>query len=721
MKKPVFLLSVLTGLLLTSGWTLADTELPTMQVESQFPDGFKEQIIIPEEQKYISPDSADLLRNVPGANVNKNGPLTGISQYRGMYGSRVNVLVDGLNVAPAGPNWMDPPLSMIPSSQLQDIRVIRGVSPVSAGSETVGGTIMANSRRGDFSAGEQFDVHGRVGLGGQTVNDGYSGNTRLWLSNNRHLFEFNGLYLKGDDMDAGNSDSVIPSGYERKGGGLGYAFQQGETGLGFNYQYDKTEDSGTPALPMDIIFVKTNNYRGHYNDRFGRVNTNFKFHYIDTDHLMDNFSQRQPPVAAMSGLPVRRFAETDSSDWGWDLRGDMAAADGELRFGTDGWMPTYNADIFNPSNTGFKVNNYNHVKRNRFGLFSEWQGVVGNEWGVLVGGRFTRVAMDADEVASRGIGGMGQQARADELAGKFNNSHRSQDENLYDLALIFDRAVSEHTTLQIGLEHKQRAPSYQERFLWLPLESTAGLADNRVYVGDIGLDKETSYNLDVGLNWQTGDSYFTPHTFYKRVDNYIQGTPLTSGTAYEFRRNQANMLLGAGTCPPGSQDPVCVPLQFSNVDAEFYGFDAAAGTRLSRHWKLDATLSYVRGKRRDINDDLYRIAPLNGLLGLSYETDDWSLTAEGAFYAKQDKVSETNNEQETSSYGLLNLYGHYEFQRHLRLRAGVRNVFDRYYENHLSGYNRVSADSSGNSSDIAVGERLPGAGRNFFLQAEANF
>ncbi len=43
----------------------------------------------------ISADAAQLLRQAPGANVNGNGPLTGIVQYRGMYGSRVATAMDG--------------------------------------------------------------------------------------------------------------------------------------------------------------------------------------------------------------------------------------------------------------------------------------------------------------------------------------------------------------------------------------------------------------------------------------------------------------------------------------------------------------------------------------------------------------------------------------------------------------------------------------------------
>ena len=52
----------------------------------------------------ISPDVAQLLKEAPGANVNRNGPLTGIPQYRGMYGPRVATALDGNQLAPSGPN-----------------------------------------------------------------------------------------------------------------------------------------------------------------------------------------------------------------------------------------------------------------------------------------------------------------------------------------------------------------------------------------------------------------------------------------------------------------------------------------------------------------------------------------------------------------------------------------------------------------------------------------
>jgi iron complex outermembrane receptor protein len=237
----------------------------------------------------------------------------------------------------------------------------------------------------------------------------------------------------------------------------------------------------------------------------------------------------------------------------------------------------------------------------------------------------------------------------------------------------------------------------------------------------VHLHPETAYHFDLGLDAATRDFYFTPRLFYKRVDDYIQGTPVTSGPAVAFRSTAANMVKGLGFCQTNPTSPTCVPLQFTNVDAEFYGVDAGFGVAITDSWRIDANLSYVRGKRRDIDDDLYRIAPLNGILDLTYLGSNWSITAEGEFFAKQDDVSNTNAEEPTDGYALLNLYGQYTFNDSLKIRAGARNVFDSFYQSHVSGINRVTADADGDPVDLDVGERLPGRGRSLFLRMEYRF
>ena len=254
-------------------------------------------------------------------------------------------------------------------------------------------------------------------------------------------------------------------------------------------------------------------------------------------------------------------------------------------------------------------------------------------------------------------------------------------------------------TLLAEAGHKTRSPSYQERYLWLPLQATNGLADGNNYVGDINLDAEKAYEVGLGLNWATGRFYLEPRAFYRYVDDYIQGVPATDP-----------VVIAVSTA---GGDPT--PLQFANVDAKLYGADAAWGATLNNNWRLDGIVSYVRGKRDDINDNLYRIAPLNGRATLTYRRSAWWTALEGVAYAKQDEVSETNNEQKTDAYQLLNLRGGMDIGRGLSLAAGVENILDSTARDHLAGINRVT------DSDVAVGERLPSPGRSFFASLQYRY
>ena len=118
----------------------------------------------------------------------------------------------------------------------------------------------------------------------------------------------------------------------------------------------------------------------------------------------------------------------------------------------------------------------------------------------------------------------------------------------------------------------------------------------------------------------------------------------------------------------------------------------------------------MRGERRDIDDDLYRIAPPSLTAGLTWEGANWSTTLETRAVAEQDKVSVTNLEAETPGYVTLSLYGDWQVNEGVRLSAGVENLLDQVTRDHLSGYNRNAW------SDVAVGTRLPGAGRGAFIR-----
>ena len=60
--------------------------------------------------------------------------------------------------------------------------------------------------------------------------------------------------------------------------------------------------------------------------------------------------------------------------------------------------------------------------------------------------------------------------------------------------------------------------------------------------------------------------------------------------------------------------------------------------------------------------------------------------------------------------------GQYQATEAITLSAGVNNLFNRGYTDHLGGYNRAAGNP-----DIAVGDRLPGVGRSAYINASINF
>ena len=125
-------------------------------------------------------------------------------------------------------------------------------------------------------------------------------------------------------------------------------------------------------------------------------------------------------------------------------------------------------------------------------------------------------------------------------------------------------------------------------------------------------------------------------------------------------------------------------------------------------------LNYVRGSTED--DNVYRIPPLNGLVALNYTAARWGFGLESFFAAEQDKVAAFNSESETEGYATFNLHGYWQASRTIRLSAGVENLADKVYADHLAGINRVAGNPA-----IALGDRLPGYGRDFFARIDLTF
>lgn len=649
-----------------------------------------DQTLVTEVHHDPAPDTANLVRNVPGGNVASNGPLSGQVWYRGMFGPRVNVMVDGMHIDPGGPNWMDPPLHYLPRPLLDSVEVLRGIAPVSSGAESLGGTVYARSRTSKFTERDEIEFHGNLVMGGRTVDSSLAGGGMVSLANQHHRIEFLGGGDTGGALGFPGGD-VTPTEYERLNFRVGYGFKRGGHEFDIDYRRDDTGKMGNPPLPMDALLVAADIFRTGFETTWRDVRFRGTLYLSQVDHEMDNFTLRaQPP-----GPEMFRLVKADSHGIGYNLEGRVPLSGGVLAFGLDGHRAFHDMDILNPNNPNFFVRNFSDVDRHRKGGFVEWTHRVHRDWSMELGFRYTRVTMAAGPVQVAPMLPM----PVLELAEGFNRADRDRSDNNVDAVIKLNYEVSKELIIQLGVGRKTRSPSYLERYAWLPVEVTAGFADGNNYVGDIDLAPEVCGQIELGLELRKERIYVSPRLFYREVDDYIQGTHTTDMTTIMVSR--ANM------------DPT--PLRWTNVDATFYGIDAEWGVQIDDHLDVKGIVNFVRGKRKDIADDLYRIAPLNAMASFSYRKEPWSISLTGIAAQKQDKVSHTNGEIETAGYCVLNLHGQWMPTETVTLTAGLSNLLDRTHGDHLSGFNRVQ------DSDVGLGERIPGPGRGFLASLNISF
>jgi len=624
-------------------------------------------------------DTATTLKDLPGADVNNNGAITGIAQYRGMYGDRVAVTIDNHAVVSGGPNSMDAPLSYVSPMITESIVVERGIASVSSAPETIGGHLTTKLARGDFG-GESPSLAGFIGSRYSSNGNLSTSAGRLTLANSSHRLSLLSEIDDGNDLSS-PAGLIRPSAVDRQRYDVSYSYASDDSHFVVFAGKLETTDSGTPALPMDIRLIDTDLAGAHFlYSMSSRLSIEGRLAVNDVFHLMDNFALR-----SISSPMAQRLNTASGKGQSFALAGDFAFEGSSLRAGIDGVLADHDSIITNPANAMFRIVNFADVERDLVSAFAEWNRDFESS-SIEIGFNVKRVETNAEDVS---LAGMMSPAAA-VLANAFNDADRDLRFEDFDAVAKYRHRANDKFEWLVEVGRKSRAPSYQELYLWLPMQATGGLADGRSYIGDLTLQSETSNELNIGAFVSGEKLSVSPQVFFRQVDGYIQGTPSTNAAA-----NMVSMMM---TGQPA--------LQFSNTDAEIWGIDIAWDYRLTDRVTIDGVATYVRGKRVDEPDYLYRLAPPNGSIGLSYAADDWSFGTRIIAYAKQHKVSSFNSEQSTPAYEVVDLRFNYRPLESIRLEARVQNLFDTHYQDHLTGINRAGG------SDIPVGTRIPGAERS---------
>jgi len=263
----------------------------------------------------------------------------------------------------------------------------------------------------------------------------------------------------------------------------------------------------------------------------------------------------------------------------------------------------------------------------------------------------------------------------------YPDSRRSKTDTYLSGNLQVNYEITKALSLFGGLGHGVRVPDPVERYFALKKMGDMMKPD---WVGNPDLKITKNNEVDLGLKYSPGNILMKLNLFYSDLQDFVVVRDIFNGSRY------------AKT--------------YRNIDATMYGGEASARFALPSDFYLTAGLSYTRGKNDTEDTNLPEIPPLKGRLSIRYDNNTYFGEIEGIFAAKQDKTDPLLNETETSGWAIANLKVGYTYKG-LKFFAGVRNLFDKKYYEHLS-YSR---------DPFSSGIRVPEPGRMLYANLQYVF
>ncbi len=162
--------------------------------------------------------------------------------------------------------------------------------------------------------------------------------------------------------------------------------------------------------------------------------------------------------------------------------------------------------------------------------------------------------------------------------------------------------------------------------------------------------------------------------------------------------------------------------QGQNIDARIMGGELGAAYALTDNWKADATLAYAWGKNSSDGKALPQMPPLESRLGLTYSRDAWSVGGLWRLVAAQNRIAQNQGNvvgkdyEKSGGFGVFSLNGAYKVNRNLKFSAGVDNLFDKTYAEHLN-----LAGNAGFGYPAADPQPVNEPGRTFWTKVDFSF
>ena len=696
-------------------------------------------------QEELIANNHDLVRYTTDVGISDNGRRAKGFSMRGVEGNRVGISVDGVNLPDSEENSLYARYGNFNSSRLaidpelvQGIDIMRGSDSFNSGSGSLGGSVNYRTLGAD-------DIVFPENNWGILLKNSYASKNREWthtagVGYKDDKFDMALLYSYRDGQEmksAGNGEDIkgwargVPDPANHKNRSylakLSYFITPShKVSLSFNAQRDNNfvdEKSYGLSLWREVNDIGKR-YNGNVAYEYFPENNRF-LSYLKTEIDLQEIDIASENTKGIS-LPYRSFVELQDTHMKNKFKRFSMRVDSmpwESRFGTHKFTARSSIsqkDFENENNHHYfsgesDAESIQHPVRTR-SFSAQLQDKV--TWNEMFSSQLG-IRYDWDQLVPQDLKAMCRACSAKPASNTFQSVSGS---------LGLDAQLNETWKVGYNVSTGYRVPTASE--MYFSFNHPAGN-----WFPNPKLKAEQALNNSIHIQAEHRLGSYNLNLYHSRYKDFLteQESAFEKINPYYFEDSRS-----------GAAFYTTLAQQAINIDrATVSGVELTTKTNLDQvvsfipeGWKFLANLGYSKGGLKGTESSMLSIQPLKIILGFGYEDpeDRWGLNARatylGAKKAKDAQIIDYSSlRKEVKTYPYLNgsatlfdVYGFYKVNKHVILRAGIYNIFNRKYHTWdvLRGINQFSTTDAVDPQRKGL-ERFYAPGRNFAGAVEIRF
>lgn len=600
----------------------------------------------------------DALREAPGTFVQQTTPGQGAAIIRGLKGSSVLHMVDGMRLNNAifrsAPTQY---FALVPTMAIERVEVVRGTPASLYGSDAVGGVVQAVTHIPAFDS-EQTRSSADVFAFFDSAEQTRSFRGRVDIGNRKLSTSASLEHLATGDRKTGSGDRVVPSDYEMTAGRIAVSatpddvrawlfdvhfLEQPETPRTDELVpgFGQTEPSSSEYLfkPNRRLFA-----HARYTHTDGALGLNWRadlsFQRIDDDRVTRDLNAAQRTIeqnrSSLTGVMVTAARSSANRAWiaGLEYYHDKVSS------------ARQSEDIVSGVRQAVTARFPDGSKVEQAALFGNSDFKVNDRHAFNGGLRISRVDVDlADTPVSSAAS-----ISTTDLSG--------------DLGWRFDATPEWQLVANAGFGF--RAPNVFD------LGTLGSRPGNRFNVPNTTLDSERVIQIDTGVR-RRGDSWQLELSVF----------------ALQYDDRITSVLTGEVT--PQGRDIV---QSVNAAESRIHGIEAGFKIALTQFIEMQAVINYTHGRQKlaGMSEPADRIPPLGGHLQLDFDAGKpFSASMWLRFADRQDRLSARDvrdsrmNPDGTSGWAMAGAQAKWRIDDAWQVTLGFENMLDKSYRYHGSG------------------------------------